>query len=82
MLSHEIRFSDQHQALRVHPTDQTELPQAIKVLKLPAPRPVVVLIGGFIQSRHAAVTEQAVQIIARVAEQTQATVLSGALIMG
>jgi hypothetical protein len=82
MFSQEIRFSDQYQALKVHPADQTELPQAIKVLELPAPRPVVVLIGGFIQSQHAAITEQAVQVIAKVAAQTQAIVVSGGTDMG
>jgi hypothetical protein len=58
MHSREIRFSDQHQALMVRPADQTELPQAIKMLQLPAPRPVVVLIRGFIQSQQAAITDK------------------------
>jgi len=45
-------------------------------------QPVIVLIGGYIQEQHLDVTQKAIQVIAEVAEDCRALVLSGGTDMG
>ena len=76
-----IHFSD-HQALSIFPKYQASLPEVVRALGLTTPSPVLVLIGGKIASEHAAVTEQALQVVAKAATETEAMIVCGGTDMG
>ena len=79
ILTQELQFSDDHQALAVFPSVQAELPKVIESLGLATPGPVVILIGGaaLVEARQGAIIEQSIRVVAKVAEQTQAMIVSG-----
>lgn len=81
MRTQKIPFPNQ-QALSVFPDERSKLPQAILELQLSGNHPVIVLIGGEIESRHAVDTHRAIQIISRVAEEMKAVVICGGTDMG
>jgi hypothetical protein len=76
-----IRFPDR-QTLCVFPRERARLTQAISELGLKDHRPVIVLIGGDIDEQQAVVTRQAIQTIARTAEDMNAAVICGGTDMG
>lgn len=67
MRTQKILFSNQ-QSLCIFPDDCSHLAQAISMLGLEDGYPVIVLIGGGIQEQQAVVTQQAIQTIAKIAE--------------
>lgn len=81
MRKEKIYFVDR-QAICVFPNERSEIPQAIADLNLKDRYAVIVLIGGDIQDRQAAVTLNAIQIIAKVAEDQHAVVICGGTNMG
>mgnify|MGYP002065378909 CR=1 FL=1 len=81
MRKEKIYFPDR-QTICVFPNERSELPQAIADLDLKDRYAVIVLIGGDIDEHQAAVTLQAVQTIARVAEDLHAVVVCGGTNMG
>ena len=76
-----INFPD-HQTLCVFPNQHSDLAQAISELGLKGRYPVIVLIGGEIDKEHAAVTQQAVQTISRIAQDLKSVVICGGTNMG
>jgi hypothetical protein len=76
-----IRFLDRR-SWCVFPKERSDLPQAISKLHLDNSYPVIVLIGGDIDKNHAALTRNAIQILARVAEEVNALVICGGTDMG
>jgi hypothetical protein len=82
MKSHTIDFPPTRQTPVVFPDKQSELAQAFSELHLKGPYPVIVLIGGEIDIKHAAVTQQAVQTISSVAHDLGAAVICGGTNMG
>lgn len=82
MRSQEIQFPNRRRALVVFPESEEKLPQAIETLGLSTPRPVVVLIGGFIFPQYAEITRKAIRVIASIAEETQSILISGGTEMG
>ena len=76
-----IHFPD-HETLSIFPKYQASLPEVVKALGLTTPNPVLVLIGGQIASEHAAVTEQALQVVAKAAKETEAMIVCGGTDMG
>jgi hypothetical protein len=76
-----VNFPEQ-QALCVFPGERSELEQAIAELHLGGNFPVIVLIGGGIDKLQAKVTRQAIQTISRLAENTNALIISGGTDMG
>jgi len=76
-----INFPNQ-QALCAFPDEHSDLGRAISELQLDENYPVIVLIGGDIDKEQAVVTEQAIQTISRVAEDTSAAVICGGTDMG
>jgi hypothetical protein len=81
MRSQIIDFHKQ-QSRCVFPEDRESLAQAITELDLKNGQPVIVLIGGYIQKQHLDITQEAVQVIAEVAQDRRALVLSGGTDMG
>jgi len=81
MRKEKIYFSDQ-QTICVFPSESSELPQAIADLNLKDRYPVIVLIGGDIDKQQAEVTLQAVQTVARIAEELHAVIVCGGTNMG
>ena len=81
MRSQKISFPDQ-QAPCIFPADRSELPQAVLELQLNRTFPVIVLIGGEIETQYETVTHQAIQIISRVAEDLNAVIVCGGTDMG
>jgi hypothetical protein len=81
MRTQKILFSNQ-QSLCIFPDDRSHLAQAISMLGLEDGYPVIVLIGGGIQEQQAVVTQQAIQILAKIAEDMNAMVICGGTDMG
>ena len=81
MRSQIIDFHKQ-QSRCVFPEDRESLAQAITELDLKNGQPVIVLIGGYIQKQHLDITQEAIQVIAEVAQDRRALVLSGGTDMG
>ena len=81
MRSQIIDFHRQR-ARYVFPENQESLAQAISALDLKNSQPVIVLIGGYIQKQHLDITQEAIQVIAEVAQGCRALVLSGGTDMG
>ena len=77
----EIQFSD-HRAPCVFPDRRDQLPQALVELNLGDCYPVIVLIGGYIQSQHAEATQKAIDVIAAFAEENGANVICGGTEVG
>ena len=81
MRTQKIYFQDR-QTLCVFPNERSNLAQAISDLRLDDGYPVIVLIGGGIDEQQAAVTRQAIQTLARIAEDTNAAIICGGTDMG
>lgn len=81
MRTQQINFPDR-QTLGVFPNERSNLTQAISELGLKGRYPVIVLIGGKIAEQQAAVTRQAIETIARTAEDMNAVVICGGTDMG
>ncbi len=81
MRTQKIYFQDR-QTLCVFPNERSNLAQAISDLRLDDGYPVIVLIGGGIDEQQAAVTRQAIQTLARIAEDMNAAVICGGTDMG
>ena len=82
MHSQTIYFPPTSQTPVVFPNNHSELPQALSELHLKGPYPVIVLIGGEIDKKHAAVTQQAVQTISSIAQDLGVAVICGGTNMG
>ena len=76
-----IKFPDQN-AVSVFPLERSDLAQAIAELDLSAGHPVIVLIGGKIEDQQKDATEQAIQSIAKTAEDLKAVIICGGTDMG
>ena len=81
MRTQQINFPDQ-QTLCVFPGERSNLDQAISELGLKDGYPVIVLIGGEIDEQQAAVTQRAMQEIARITEDLRAVIICGGTDMG
>ena len=81
MRTQKINFPE-HETLCVFPDKRSELPQALSELQLQGHYPVIVLIGGAIDKEHAAVTQQAVQTISKIAQNLKSVVVCGGTNMG
>lgn len=77
----EIKFPG-HRALCVFPDRREQLPQAITELHLADSNPVIVLIGGYIQSQHAETTRRAIEVIAAFAEEHGVLLICGGTEVG
>ena len=66
----------------VFPTERSNLAQAISELGLKGHYPVIVLIGGEVDEKQAAVTRLAIETISRIAEDMNAAVICGGTDMG
>ena len=82
MRTQTIYFPPDQQRLCVFPGKPSNLPQAISELSLKDDHPVIVLIGGEIDKKDAAVTQQAVQTISKIAQDLKAIVICGGTNMG
>jgi hypothetical protein len=71
-----IQFPNNH-AICVFPNSIEDIPEAITGLNLLGSRPVIVLIGAFIQEQHLKATQNAIQAVAQIAEESKALVISG-----
>jgi hypothetical protein len=81
MLAQRIYFPKE-QAVCVFPNQLAELERTISTMDLKDGYPVIVLIGGEIQEKQAAVTNSAIQTLAKVAEEMNALVICGGTDMG
>lgn len=81
MRTQTINFPDR-QALSVFPPERSNLAQAIAELGLQGGHPVIILIGGEIDEQQRDVTRQAIQVIAKTAEDMQAVILCSGTDMG
>jgi len=81
MRTQKIYFQDR-QALCVFPCEHSNLAQAVSALHLEGSYRVIVLIGGEIDEQHADVTRQAIQTVARIAEDLHAVMICGGTDMG
>lgn len=81
MRTETIKFPDQN-AVSVFPAERSDLAQAIEELGLSAGHPVIVLIGGKIEDQKKVATEQAIQAIAKTAEDLNAVMICGGTDMG
>ena len=81
MRTETIKFADR-ETPGVFPGERSNLPQAIEELGFRDGQPVIVLIGGAIEDQQREVTSQAIEVIARTAEDMQAIVLCGGTDMG
>lgn len=77
-----IYFPPDQQRLCVFPGKPSNLPQGISELRLKDHYPVIVLIGGGIDKKDAAMTQQAVQTISQIAQDLKAVVICGGTNMG
>jgi hypothetical protein len=77
-----IYFPPNRQTLCVFPNKPENLPQALSDLGLKEHYPVIVLIGGEIDKKQAAVTQQAIHTISRIAQNLRAVVICGGTNMG
>ncbi len=82
MRTQTIYFPPDQQRLCVFPGKPSNLPQAISELRLKDDHPVIILIGGEIDKKEAAVTQQAVQTISKIAQDLEAVVICGGANMG
>jgi hypothetical protein len=71
-----------HQVMCVFPSEHTELTQAVSELHLNGSYPVIVLIGGQVDAAQADATRQAIQTIARLAQDMDALLICGGTDMG
>lgn len=76
-----IVFGKANTALGALPNDIEELEQTVQQMGL-VDRPVIVLIGGHILPEHAAVTVQAIEVIAKIADVLGAAVICGGTDVG
>ena len=76
-----IIFSKSNQALCALPNDIEELEQAVTQMGL-VDRPAIVLIGGHIFPEYANITNQAIEVIAKIAETLDAVVICGGTDVG
>jgi hypothetical protein len=76
-----INFPDR-ETLGVFPNERSDLAQAIGELGLESGHPVIVLIGGEIEEQQMDVTREAIQVIAKTAEDMHAVVICGGTDMG
>ena len=81
MRTQTINFPDR-QAFSVFPPDRSTLTQAIEELGLQGGRPVIILIGGEIDEQQRDVTRQAIEVIAKTAEDMHALILCSGTEMG
>ena len=81
MRTETINFPDQ-ETLSVFPKERSDLSQAIGELGLKGGHPVIVLIGGEIEEQQMDVTRQAIQVIAKTAEDMNAVIICGGTDMG
>lgn len=81
MHTEKINFMDE-QALAAFPVDHADLLQVFPEFKLEHGHPVIVLIGGNVAEEYKGITLQAIQTIAKVAEDLQAIVITGGTDMG
>lgn len=81
MRTQKIDFPGQ-EVLCVFPATRPELGEAISEMRLNDGYPVIVLIGGEIDERHAEATSRAVKIISEVADDVKALVICGGTDMG
>jgi hypothetical protein len=82
MRTQTIFFPPDQQRLCAFPYKPSELPQAISELHLKDQYPVIVLIGGRIDQKNAAMTQQAVQTISQLAQELGAAVICGGTNIG
>lgn len=82
MRTQTIYFPPDQQRLCVFPSKPSNLPQAISELHLKDDYPVIVLIGGAIDKKDAAVTQQAIETISKIAQALKAVVICGGTNMG
>lgn len=75
-----IIFSNQKQALGISISHREEIPQAIEALRLSAPRPVLVWIGGAgsMAPRYEEPVSKVARIVAQIAHETNAIMVDGA----
>jgi hypothetical protein len=71
-----------HPTLCVFPSERSDLAQAVSELGLKGRYPVIVLIGGEMDEKQAAVTRRAIETIARTAAGLHAVVICGGTDMG
>lgn len=71
-----------HQTLCVFPAERSDLAEAASELGLKDRYPVIVLIGGEIDEKLRSVTRQALETIARTAEDLQAAIICGGTNLG
>ena len=81
MRTETINFPDQ-ETLSVFPNERSNLAQAIGELGLKGGYPVIVLIGGEIEEHRRDVTRQAIQAIAKTAEDMNAVIIGGGTDLG
>lgn len=81
MRTETIKFPNQ-ETLSVFPSERSDLAQAIMELGLSGGHPVIVLIGGEIEEQQLDVTRQAIQVIAKTAEDMRAVIICGGTDMG
>ena len=81
MRTQTIEFADR-KTLCVFPVERLQLPDALTGLNLASGFPVIVLIGGAIDAQEAVITDSAVHVIARLAQEMKALVLCGGTDMG
>ena len=81
MRTETINFPDQA-TLSVFPDERSNLAEAIAELGLNGGHPVIILVGGEIEERQRDVTRQAIQSIAKTAEDMNAVIICGGTDMG
>lgn len=82
MRTQTVNFAPDRQTRCVFPNQRSDVPEAISELQLDGLHPVIVLIGGEIDPKHAALTGQAIQSISKIAQELGAVVLCGGTDMG
>ena len=82
MRTQTIYFPPDRQTPCVFPYKPLNLQQAISDLGLKNHYPVIVLIGGLIDKEHAALTQQAINTISKIAQDRKAVVVCGGTNMG
>jgi hypothetical protein len=81
MRTQTIYFPDR-KTLCIFPDEHSDLEQALSELNLKGGYPVIVLIGGAIDNRQAKATLQAIQTIAKLAQEMNILVICGGTDMG
>lgn len=82
MRNQTIYFPPNRRIPCVFPDTPANLPQAISDLGLKDRYPVIVLIGGGIDKKQAAVTQEAIHTISKIAQNLRAVVICGGTDMG